>query len=112
MMEGSERGWPLGAGPILRRAGRRWMTLVLHDEFLHTLRLFLDFHDYDQGPFGHQASRFADRPAGMQEMGEEGRRRRNRPARGERGAIPPPTLGHARRRSLALTAVTSSWVGA
>ena len=57
---------------------------MLHDEFLHVLRLFLDLHDY----------------AGK------------KPTDLLMGPPPPPTLGQARRRSLALTAATSSWVGA
>lgn len=96
-------------------AGRASLDdMVLHDEFLHVLRLFLDIHDYD----GKAPS--VIKPAD-QLIVQRGRRKwAKKNADGgivqseedEDWTIPPSTLDQARRRSLALTAVTSSWVGA
>ena len=67
MMEGSERGAARHRTGL--EASRASLDdLVLHDEFLHALRLFLDIHDYD----GRAPSVItADRAAGPQEVGKE-----------------------------------------
>ena len=82
---------------------------MLHDEFLHTLRLFLDLHDY--------AGKKPTDPL-IGQRGREKWAKKNadgeiiQSGKDEDWTISPSTLGQARRRSLALTAATSSWVGA
>lgn len=82
---------------------------MLHDEFLHALHLFLDFHDYDgkkpTDPLIVQRGR--EKWAKKNADGEIVQSEEN-----EDWTLSPSTLGQARRRSLALTAATSSWVGA
>lgn len=88
--------------------------LVLHDEFLHTLRLFLDIHDYD----GRTPSVIKPADQLIVQRGREKWAKKNadgeivQSEKDEDWTISPSTLGQARRRSLALTAATSSWVGA
>ena len=91
-------------------AGRASLDdLVLHDEFLHVLRLFLDLHDY--------AGKKPTDPLIVQ-RGREKWAKKNadgeivQSEKDEDWTLSPSTLGQARRRSLALTAATSSWVGA
>ncbi|WP_165444600.1 hypothetical protein [[Pseudopropionibacterium] massiliense] len=43
----AERGRLLGTGPDLEASRGSLEDPVLHDEFLHALRLFLDTHDHD-----------------------------------------------------------------
>ena len=87
---------------------------MLHDEFLHTLRLFLDLHDYD----GRHPSVIKPADQLVVQRGREKWAKKNADGEikasgeDEDGMLSPATLGQARRRSLALTAATSSWVGA
>ena len=87
---------------------------MLHDEFLHTLRLFLDFHDYDgRAPSVTTPADPRSVPGGR----ETGAKKTAAgeialSSKDEEWPRAPSTLGQARRRSLALTAATSSWVGA
>lgn len=88
--------------------------LVLHDELLHALRLFLDIHDYD----GRAPSVIKPADQLIVQRGREKWAKKNvdgeiiQSGKDEDWTISPSTLGQARRRSLALTAATSSWVGA
>lgn len=87
---------------------------MLHDELLHTLRLFLDIHDYDRR--APSVIKPADQL--IVQRGREKWAKKNadgkivQSEKDEDWTISPSTLGQARRRSLALTAATSSWVGA
>lgn len=88
--------------------------MVLHDEFLHALHLFLDLHDYD----GRAPSVIKPTDPLIVQRGRKKWAKKNvdgeivQPEENEDWTISPSTLGQARRRSLALTAATSSWVGA
>ena len=88
--------------------------LVLHDELLHALRLFLDIHDYD----GRAPSVIKPADQLIVQRGLKKWAKKNadgeivQSEENEDWTLSPSTLGQARRRSLALTAATSSWVGA
>ena len=59
-MEGSERGWLLGAGPILRRAGRRWMTGAARRVPPRPASVPRHSRLRRQGPVGQRAHRSAE----------------------------------------------------
>lgn len=88
--------------------------LALHDEFLHTLCLFLGFHDYD----GRVLSVIKPADQLIMQRGYEKWTKKNvdgeivQSEKDKDWALSPSTLGQARRRSSALIVVTSSWVGA
>ncbi len=107
---GGLRAWLAARHWTDLEAGRASLDdLVLHDEFLHVLRLFLDLHDYA-----------GKKPTDLLivQRGREKWAKKNadgeiiQSGKDEDWTISPSTLGQARRRSLALTAATSSWVGA
>ena len=112
---GGLRAWLAARHWTDLEAGRALLDdLVLHDEFLHTLRLFLDFHDYD----GRAPSVIKPADQLIVQRGREKWAKKNadgeivQSEKDEDWTLSPSTLGQARRRSLALTAATSSWVGA
>ena len=112
---GGLRAWLAARHWTDLEAGRASLDdLVLHDEFLHTLRLFLDFHDYD----GRAPSVIKPTDPLVVQRGRRKWAKKNadgeiiQSEKDEDWTISPSTLGQARRRSLALTAATSSWVGA
>lgn len=107
---GGLRAWLAARHWTDLEAGRASLDdLVLHDEFLHVLRLFLDLHDYA----GKNPTDLL-----IVQRGREKWAKKNadgeiiQSGKDEDWTISPSTLGQARRRSLALTAATSSWVGA
>ena len=82
---------------------------MLHDEFLHVLRLFLDLHDYA-----------GKKPTDLLivQRGREKWAKKNadgeiiQSGKDEDWTISPSTQGQARRRCFAVTPATTSRVGA